>query len=106
MAALLLSNVIPAHGFVEFHLDGKWVTATPAFDIKMCEKYGIIPVEFDGEKDAKFHSHTRDGKLHIEYIYDRGTYADVPVEEIKEWVVGELKPEGKKVVLGNKISGG
>ena len=101
MAELLVSNVIPDHGFVEFHLDGKWVGATPAFDIGLCQKYGIIPVEFDGKKDAKFHSHTQDGKLHIEYIFDRGTYADVPVEEVREWVIPVLTPEAKKLVLGN-----
>lgn len=101
MAELLVSNVIPDHGYVEFHLDGKWVGATPAFDIGLCQKYGIIPVEFDGKKDAKFHSHTQDGKLHIEYIFDRGTYADVPVEEVREWVIPVLTPEAKKLVLGN-----
>ncbi len=101
MAELLLSNVIPDHGYVEFYLDGKWVGATPAFDLELCQKYGIIPVEFDGKKDAKFHSHTQDGKLHVEYIFDRGTRADVPVEEVREWVVSELKPEAKKLLLGD-----
>ena len=100
IAELLVSNVIPDHGFVEFYLDGKWVGATPAFDLEMCQKYGIILVEFDGRNEAKFHSHTQDGKLHIEYILDRGTYTDVPTEEIKEWVLPELKPEAKKLILG------
>lgn len=100
IAELLVSNVIPDHGFVEFHLDGKWVGATPTFDLEVCQKYWIIPVEFDGKNDAKFHSHTQDGKLHIEYILDRGTYADVPIEEIQEWVASELKPEAKKLILG------
>jgi transglutaminase-like putative cysteine protease len=100
MAELLVSNVIPDHSFVEFYLDGKWVGATPAFDLEMCQKYGIIPVEFDGKKEAKFHSHTQDGKLHIEYISDRGTYADIPIEEIQEWVTSELKPEAKRLLLG------
>ncbi len=100
MAELLLSNVIPDHGYVEFYLNGKWIGATPAFDLEMCQKYGIIPVEFDGKRDAKFHSHTRDGKLHIEYIFDRGTRADVPVEEVKQWVISELKPEAKRSILG------
>lgn len=100
MAELLLSNIIPDHGYVEFYLDGKWIGLTPAFDIEMCQKYGIIPVEFDGKRDAKFHSHTRDGRLHIEYIFDRGIRADVPVEEVKQWVISELKPEAKRLILG------
>ena len=100
MAELLVSNVIPDHGFVEFYLEGNWVGATAAFDLEMCQKYGIIPVEFDGKNEAKFHSHTQDRRFHIEYILDRGTYADVPIEEIQEWVASELKPEAKKLMLG------
>jgi len=102
MAELLVSNVIPDHGFVEFYLNGKWVGATPAFDLEMCQKYGIIPVEFDGKTEAKFHLRTQDGKLHIEYISDLGTYSDIPIEEIQEWVASELKLEAKKLILGEK----
>ena len=102
MAELLVSNVIPDHAFAEFYLDGKWIGATPAFDLEMCQKYGIIPVEFDGKKEAKFHSHAKNGKLHIEYILDRGTYVDLPIEEIQKWVVSELKPEAKKLLLGEE----
>jgi len=105
MSELLVSNVIPDHGYAEFHLDGKWVAATPAFDLEMCQKYGIIPVEFDGKNDAKFHSHTQDGKFHIEYLLDRGTYSDVPLEEVREWVASELKPEAVKLILGESTSG-
>ena len=102
MAELLVSNVIPDHAFAEFYLGGKWVGATPAFDLEMCQKYGIKPVEFDGKNDAKFHSHAQNGKLHIEYISDRGTYSDIPIEEIQEWVVSELRPEAKKLLLGEE----
>jgi len=100
IAELLVSNVIPDHAFAEFHLEGKWVGVTPAFDLEMCRRYGIIPVEFDGKNEAKFHSQTQDGKLHIEYIVDRGTYADVPVSKIQEWVASELRPEARKLILG------
>lgn len=102
MAELLVSDVIPDHAFAEFYLDEKWVGATPAFDLDMCQKYGIIPVEFDGKNDAKFHAHAQNGKLHIEYISDRGTYADVPVEEIQEWDASELRPEARKLILGEE----
>ncbi len=102
MAELLVSDVIPDHAYAEFYLNGKWVGATPAFDLEMCQKYGIIPVGFDGKNDAKFHSHARNGKLHIEYISDRGTYADVPVEEIQEWDAPALRPEARKLILGEE----
>lgn len=77
-------NLFIYHGYVSFYLDGKWVKATPAFDLKMCQKNRIIPVEFDGESDAQFHQYNREGKLHIEYVRDHGYYDDLPWEEMLE----------------------
>jgi len=77
-------NLFIYHGYVSFYLDGKWVKATPAFDLKMCQKNQIIPVEFDGESDAQFHQYNREGKLHIEYVQDHGYYDDLPWEEMLE----------------------
>ena len=52
------------------------------FDLNMCQKHDIIPVEFDGQNDATFNRYDKEGKLHIEYLMDRGVYDDVPFEEI------------------------
>jgi transglutaminase-like putative cysteine protease len=77
------TNILPFHGYAELYLDGKWVKATPAFDAKMCEKNRIVPVEFDGKNDAMFHSHNRDGKLHIEYVKHLGHYYDdLPLDKL------------------------
>ena len=100
MADLLKDNVITDHGYTELYLSGTWVKATPAFDNTMCQKNRIMPVEFDGKNDARFHSHTRDGKLHIEYLLDRGPYDDAPLDEIREWVTSILNPNAKKMILG------
>ena len=81
---LLGSNVLPDHGYAELYLEGKWIKATPSFDLRTCQENRIIPVEFDGKNDAKLHSHNQDGKLHIEYIKDCGHYADVPLDAIWE----------------------
>ena len=77
------TNIFPSHGYAELYLNGKWVKATAAFDLKMCEANRIFPVEFDGENDAIFHSHNRDGKLHIEYLEEVGRYYDdLPLDEL------------------------
>ncbi len=102
VAEMLEGNVLPDHGYTELWLDGKWVKVTPAFDLKTCQENRIIPVEFDGKNNAKFHSHTRDGRLHIEYVIDRGPYDDVPVDEIREWDAAVLRPEAKSRLLGNR----
>ena len=77
-------NLFIYHGYVAFYLDRKWVKATPAFDLKMCQKNRIIPVDFDGKSDAQFHRYNRDGKLHIEYVRDHGYFDDLPWEKMLE----------------------
>ena len=79
---LMGTDLFSYHGYSELYIEGKWVKATPAFDLKMCQENRIIPIEFDGKNDAMFHSHNLDGKLHIEYVQDHGHYVDVPVDEI------------------------
>jgi transglutaminase-like putative cysteine protease len=84
---ILKSNIFPWHGYAELYLGGKWVKATPAFDIKMCLDHRLIPVEFDGISDARFHPHNKDGKPHIEYLLDRGPFEDVPLDEIRKALI-------------------
>jgi transglutaminase-like putative cysteine protease len=80
------TDLFTYHGYCELYLKGKWVKATPAFDLATCQKNQIIPVEFDGENQAVFHRYNREGKLHIEYIHDHGYYDDLPIDEIaKNW---------------------
>lgn len=70
------------HSYAELHLDGRWVKATPAFDLALCEKVGLKPLEFDGETDSLFHPFDRAGQRHMEYLRDRGTYPDVPFDTL------------------------
>jgi transglutaminase-like putative cysteine protease len=77
-------NLFIYHGYVAFYLDGKWVKATPSFDLKMCQEHRIIPVEFDGRSDAQLHRYNQEGELHIEYVRDHGYYDDFPWEKLLE----------------------
>ncbi|PJK29694.1 transglutaminase-like domain-containing protein [Minwuia thermotolerans] len=70
------------HGYTELKLGGRWVKATPAFNLELCEKFGVLPLEFDGETDSIFHPLTADGKKHMEYVHERGHRDDMPFEEI------------------------
>jgi len=81
-ARMFGSNLLVYHGYAELHLDGRWVAATPAYDLKMCQDNGFIPVDFDGERDAKLHRNAADGRLHIEYVKEHGHRQDFPWEEI------------------------
>lgn len=68
----------------------KWVKATPAFNIEMCNKFDLKPVEFDGNTDAIFHKTNEKGELHIEYVKYHGTYADLPFKEIVQCMHASL----------------
>ena len=70
------------HGYNDLYIEGKWTKSTPTFDLKTCQENRIIPVEFDGKRDATFHSHNLDGKLHIEYVQDHGHYDELPFDKI------------------------
>ena len=76
------SNVFVYHGFVEFHLEGKWVKATPAFNRELCEKHQVEPLEFNGREDSLFHPYNQENKKYMEYVKYHGTYSDIPVETI------------------------
>jgi transglutaminase-like putative cysteine protease len=76
------SDLFVYHGYAEFLLDGRWVKVTSAFNIELCERFGVMPLEFDGEHDALLHPFTADGRHHMEYVRDRGTFDDLPLDEI------------------------
>ncbi len=76
------TEVFYYHGFTEFYLNGRWVKATPAFNLSLCEKFQIKPLEFDGAEDSLFHEYDKRGERHMEYLKYHGHYADLPLQEI------------------------
>ena len=70
------------HAYCDLHLSGKWVKATPAFNASLCERLGVKPLAFDGWTDSLFQPFDNAGRKHMEYVVDRGTFADVPFETI------------------------
>ena len=80
--ALLQTDLFVWHSYADIHLNKRWVKATPAFNSALCERLGLHPLEFDGSRDSLFHPFDRAGRKHMEYVLDRGPYADVPFEKI------------------------
>jgi len=70
------------HGYAALYLDGAWVKATPAFNIELCEKFGVKPLEFDGRHDAMMHEFDAAGRRHMEYVKEHGMFADLPFQAI------------------------
>jgi transglutaminase-like putative cysteine protease len=75
-------NLFVFHAFVEMHLGGKWVKATPAFNRELCERHRVPPLEFDGHEDSVFQPYNLENQKYMEYEVFLGSYADVPVVEI------------------------
>jgi hypothetical protein len=79
------------HGYTDLFVEGKWVKATPAFNLAMCTRFRVKPLEFDGREDSIFHPFDEDNRRHMEYLAFRGTYPDVPADEIRR-VFAETYP--------------
>ena len=87
------TDIVVFHGFTEMNIGGRWLKATSAFDLRMCSKNGFVPVDFDGKKHAMLHSHDKNGKPHIDYLKQLGSYDDVPVDNIISAVTEKYGPE-------------
>ena len=90
------------HGYTELFLGGIWVKATPAFNLTLCQRFGVLPLEFDGRRDSLFHPFDAAGRRHMEYIRQRGSFDDVPFDEIVS-VFKKSYPEAME--RGFKVSG-
>ena len=82
MRETMKTDIFAWHGYTDIWLDGAWHKATPAFNIELCEKFGLLPLEFDGTSDSIYHPFDRAGNRHMEYVKQRGTFNDLPLAEI------------------------
>jgi transglutaminase-like putative cysteine protease len=76
------TDVFAWHGYTELWLDGAWRKATPAFNVELCDKFGLLPLEFDGVHDSLYHPFDRSGQRHMEYVAERGPFDDLPLAQI------------------------
>ncbi len=76
------TDVFYWHGYTAIELDGKWVKATPAFNVELCEKFRIKPLEFDGTEDSIYHPFDLEGRQHMEYLRFHDEYNDLPLDEL------------------------
>ncbi len=76
------TDVFIWHGYVDLWLDGAWRKATPAFNVELCERFGLLPLEFDGVHDSLYHPYDRAGNRHMEYVAQRGSFDDMPLARI------------------------
>ncbi len=82
LRATMDTDIFYFHGYTSIYLNEHWVKATPAFNVELCEKFGLHPLEFNGRQDSLYHEFDVAGNKHMEYLNDRGEYLDLPFEEM------------------------
>lgn len=75
-------NVFYDHGYAALYIDGAWIKAVPAFNIELCTRFGVLPTEFDGRGDALYQEYDAQGRLHMQYLADHGTFSDMPLAQV------------------------
>jgi transglutaminase-like putative cysteine protease len=82
LTELMGTDLFIYHGYTEMLLNSKWVKATPAFNLSLCTRFNVMPLEFDGTRDSVFHEFDTLGQKHMEYVLDHGHFADLPFDRI------------------------
>lgn len=90
------------HGYTEMYLNDKWVKTTPAFNLSLCTRFKVRPLEFDGTQDSLFHECNILGQKHMEYVREHGHFADLPFEEIFT-AYGKIYPRFFESLRGKKM---
>ena len=82
MRQVMQTDVFYWHGYTDVRVDGRWWKATPAFNIELTERFGLLPLEWDGTGDSIYHPFDRSGQRHMEYLNQRGAFDDMPLAQI------------------------
>jgi len=82
LRAQMQSDLFVWHGYSELLLDGRWLKASPAFNVEMCTRFGVKVLDFDGTADSLFHPFDEAGRRHMEYVNQRGSFDDLPLDQI------------------------
>jgi transglutaminase-like putative cysteine protease len=89
LSAKMGTDLFAWHGFSELLLpdpgrpgSARWFKLSTAFNIELCERFGVKVLEFDGTDDALMHPYDEAGNRHMEYVAQRGSFDDLPLDAI------------------------
>ena len=82
LSDLMETDLFIYHGYVALWLKGRMMKVTPAFNTELCQRFGVRELIFDGERDALFHEFDTRDHRHMEYVRDRGWFADPPIAQL------------------------
>jgi transglutaminase-like putative cysteine protease len=100
-------NLFLHHGYAVLYLEGQWVKAAPAFNIELCDRFHVLPTEFDGKSDALFQPFDSKGRRHMEYVCDHGIWSDFPfqrvLEDFRDYYPDSFNDPGKTAKIDSKF---
>ncbi len=76
------SDLFAWHGYAVLLLKGQWRKYSTEFNVELCEKFGTKVLEFSPDSDRLMHPYDVAGNRHMESVQQRGTYDDLPLDEI------------------------
>jgi transglutaminase-like putative cysteine protease len=90
LSATMGTDLFAWHGYAELLLPDpagdagatRWFKLSSAFNIELCQRFGVKVLEFDGTDDALMHPYDQAGNRHMEYVNQRGSFDDLPLDEM------------------------
>lgn len=89
LTAQMGTDLFVWHGYAELLLPdaanptvSRWFKLSTAFNIELCERFGVKVLEFDGTDDALMHPYDTAGNRHMEYVRQRGSFDDLPLDNL------------------------
>jgi len=82
LSARMGTDLFAWHGYSELLLGDRWFKLSSAFNIELCERFGVKVLEFDGTDDALMHPYDQAGHRHMEYVRQRGSFDELPLDQI------------------------
>ena len=83
LSAQMGTDLFIWHGYAELLLGDRWFKLSSAFNIELCSRFGVKVLEFDGTDDALMHPFDEAGNRHMEYVKQRGSFDDLPLDRIQ-----------------------
>lgn len=89
------------HGYTQCWNGSRWVKASPTFNLTLCEKLGVDPLDFDGSTDAVMQAFNNEDARFMEYVREHGSYFDVPAKHVQ----AEMRAHYPHMMQGGTLRG-
>jgi len=89
------------HGYVECYSDNRWMKVSPTFNLSLCTKLNVAPLEFNGSQNALLQAFDSNNARFMEYVVDRGTFFDVPAK----FLISEMRRQYPNLFKPGVVNG-